>query len=56
MVIENTNNGLIVEYALSINYELISTIMGFGNNCKVLSPNTLTNKIIEIVDKMKAQY
>ena len=48
MVIESkTEKEMIVTFKVYNSPELETLILGYGNNCKVLEPQTLVNKITE---------
>ncbi|AOM79489.1 helix-turn-helix transcriptional regulator [Pedobacter steynii] len=48
--------GLILEYKLIINYELIGIILSYGSDVKVIQPKFLADKIAEISKRTLEQY
>jgi len=53
---DSAKEGLIIEYKIIINYELIGIILSYGSDVKVLKPKSLANKIAEISGKTTKQY
>jgi predicted DNA-binding transcriptional regulator YafY len=49
-LIEKKENEIIISLKLAINFELERVILGFGNEIEVISPPSLRNKIIEIIE------
>jgi predicted DNA-binding transcriptional regulator YafY len=56
LIVRNENGSIEVEIEVVINYELISTILGFGEAMKVLSPKKVQQKIIEILKRALNGY
>jgi predicted DNA-binding transcriptional regulator YafY len=50
------DGSLIIKLNLMINYELKSTILGFGDGIEVLEPKSLRDEIKEIHERSCAQY
>jgi len=55
-VIQNDNQAVIVTLEVIINYELISTILSYGDNVKVLHPPTLIETIKTTASEIIRQY
>ena len=54
--IEETDEKLIVQLQLVVNYELIRKISGMGNEVRVLSPQSLVEKIKSHFEDALKQY
>jgi predicted DNA-binding transcriptional regulator YafY len=55
-VVSDNHNGLVLQYDLIINYELISIILGFGAEVKVIKPKALEETIYKISKRTMDQY
>ena len=44
-IIEQNENYVLIEMNLIFNYEFETAILGFMNNCQIIEPNSLRNKI-----------
>ncbi len=53
---DSSDSGLILEYKLIINYELIGIILSYGSHVKVIKPKFLADKIAEISKRTREQY
>lgn len=56
VVLQDDNDGLIIELNVIINFELIGIILGYGAQVTVLEPLSLANKIVEIANKTLTNY
>jgi len=48
--------GNILEINVKLNYELVATLLSFGDQVKVLQPESLVNQIKEKINKLKTFY
>jgi predicted DNA-binding transcriptional regulator YafY len=55
-IIKDDENGVTIELSLVINPELISIIMSYGANVKVIAPKILQKEIIDLIDSMSKMY
>ncbi|TCC98728.1 helix-turn-helix transcriptional regulator [Pedobacter hiemivivus] len=53
---DSPEKGLLLEYRLVVNYELIGILLSYGADVKVLTPQSLGNTIVEILDRTKNRY
>lgn len=55
-IIENTETNLIIQLKLVINKELISLLLGFGKDIRIIKPETLKNEMKEILFSSIKKY
>jgi len=55
-IIENTNQGLIVEFYISINFELIQRILMHTKNVKVIAPKSLKATVVKLIKESLELY
>jgi predicted DNA-binding transcriptional regulator YafY len=55
-VLVNTENEFIIKLTVEPNYELIANILSYGENVKVISPNSLKELIIQKISLMEKNY
>ena len=55
-IISDTREGLVVTLQLTINYELLQTLLAFGPEVKVLEPASLQQQIKDMIRKSMALY
>ncbi|MEE1943965.1 WYL domain-containing protein [Pedobacter sp. KR3-3] len=55
-IISDNNSGLTIELNLIVNFELVGIILGYGKQVKVLEPQSLADKIVEIARDTIRQY
>ncbi|MDP5093471.1 MAG: WYL domain-containing protein [Polaribacter sp.] len=55
-IIKHTENGVIFNIFVKINYELERMILGFGESIEVIKPNKLRNRILEKLNKAVKNY
>lgn len=54
--IEEKGQDVIITIKYPINNWVYSALLGFGNKVKIISPNDVKNKIIEIIEEMSKLY
>jgi predicted DNA-binding transcriptional regulator YafY len=54
--LSDTDDGLIIQIKVIINFELIGIVLGYGAKVTVLEPKILADKIVEIAHKITNNY